>query len=363
MDRTCYSLFSGCGGADVGMAAAGYKSCGGIEYHQPAADIYNLNHEIPVTVADILDIDRIPTVDLLWVSPPCPSFSLANTRRGETDNDLKLASHIARLATNSQPRSIAIENVRGYQHSQSLKIILKAIESSGYQIVQSIENAANYGTPTTRERLIIRASKGRILPLVQTHQKPSNQLGLFDLPSWISWWDAIADRIGNLPKSQLTDKQIAAIESSINLPIQIDSIGRNNRLNYTIRSADRPSITVVATQSKHPIRILIERAGYYNLPNIYPSDRSAPTIRSAPSIDDKGSYRISHNILDRADCYAADIGCLAAWQGFPADDYQWGDNRGESGRAIGNAVPPPLARAVAKSLVSVTPIALAPTFV
>jgi site-specific DNA-cytosine methylase len=51
---TCYSIFSGCGGSDVGMIAAGYESIGGIEYHQPAADIYNLNHSHPVTVADVL---------------------------------------------------------------------------------------------------------------------------------------------------------------------------------------------------------------------------------------------------------------------------------------------------------------------
>lgn len=47
-------------------------------------------------------------------------------------------------------------------------------------------------------------------------------------------------------------------------------------------------------------------------------------------------------------CLSADVRCLAAWQGFPAD-YDWCDNRGEAGRAIGNAVPPPLAKAIALS--------------
>jgi DNA (cytosine-5)-methyltransferase 1 len=158
LKKTCFSLFSGCGGADCGMVAAGYKSLGGIEHHQPAADIYNLNHPVPVTVADILTTGSIPTVDLLWISPPCPSFSIVNANRGETDNDRALAHHLARLITDSRPNSIAIENVRGYAQSQSLAIIISTLLELGYEIRQSIECAANYGTPTTRERLIVRAS-------------------------------------------------------------------------------------------------------------------------------------------------------------------------------------------------------------
>jgi site-specific DNA-cytosine methylase len=166
------------------MAAAGYTPIGGIEYHQPAADIYNLNHPVSVTVADILSIDSIPTVDLLWLSPPCPSFSIVNANRGETDNDRALAHHLARLIKNSRPNSIAIENVRGYAHSQSLAIIISTLLELGYEIRQSIECAANYGTPTTRERLIVRASMTPMRDLIPTHQKPSNQLSLFALPDW-----------------------------------------------------------------------------------------------------------------------------------------------------------------------------------
>ena len=89
--------------------------------------------------------------------------------------------------------------------------------------------------------------------------------------------------------------------------------------------------------------------GYYGgKPKHYIDTIPAPTIRSSPSIDDKGCYRVSHNIWDGIDCLDADIKCLAAWQGFPKD-YRWGDNKGEAGRAIGNAVPPALAISVALS--------------
>lgn len=387
MSKTCFSLFSGAGGSDCGMIAAGYTSSGGIEYHQPAADIYNLNHKAPVTVVDILSIEKIPTVDLLWCSPPCPSFSIANTNRGETQKDLELGYHLATLIRGSKPRSIAIENVRGYAKSKSLSIILSALEDLGYEVRQSIECAANYGAPTTRERLIVRASLDPISPMVHTHQKASNQLGLFSLPTWVSWWDAIEDRIEELPISRLTDNQIKAlIQKNITAPLLVNGDGNNYQSSYTTRRASDPAPTVTSSIAKHPMRILvdtcntrsgryttrsnhepsytitrrhgestsysrllIERVGYYNgSPNTYEDNLPSPTIRSAQHIDDKGSYRVAYNILDRYDCYAADIKCLAAWQSFPAD-YNWGKNRGEAGRAIGNAVPCKLSEAVAKS--------------
>lgn len=386
--KTCFSLFSGCGGSDVGMVDAGYNAIGGIEYHQPAADIYNANHLNPLNVTDVLDVGRIPNVDLLWASPPCLSFSIANKDRGETDRDIRLAKHIAMLMIESRPRSIAIENVRDYRRSQSRKIITEALENQGYTIAMSVENAANYGTPSTRERLIIRASLDGLNQLHHTHTSNPKYMPLFPLPTWISWWDAIADRIEELPRSQLTDKQKSALEKQGFLaPLLVDGAGNNYNSSYTTRTHYHPAHTITATIAKHPIRvlidlnnprggsytsltedkpahtitagsgikynfatkILIDRVGYYGgTPKHYPHTIPAPTIRSSPSIDDKGCYRVSHNIWDGIDCLAADIRCLAAWQGFPKD-YQWGDNKGEAGRAIGNAVPPALSKAVALS--------------
>lgn len=387
--KTSGSLFSGCGGADCGMKQAGYTNIFGIEYHQPAADIYNLNHPHPVTVADILTIQSIPTVDLLWLSPPCPSFSLANADRGETENDLNLARHLAKLITDSRPNSIAIENVRGYAQSQSLSIIIATLLELAYEVRQSIECAANYGTPTTRERLIVRASMTPMRDLIPTHQKPSNQMSLFALPDWVSWWDAIEDFWDDLPRSRLTENQARILQAQgIIAPLLVNGDGNKNYSSLTTRTATLPAATITATIAKHPMRILvdvcnprggdytirsheqpshtitakqgnrvssnskilIERVGYYNgEPHTYPDTIPAPTIRASQHIDGfRGSYRVAYNVVDNYDCFAADIRCLAAWQGFPCD-YQWGSNKGEAGRAIGNAVPPMLSLAVAKS--------------
>ena len=397
MIKFCYELFAGAGGAGCGMAQAGYTPLGGVEYHPPAADIYDLNHEFPLTRANILDVDRIPSVDLLWASPPCPSFSIANQNRGEKDNDIALAQHVAKLMVESRPRHIAIENVRAYGKSKSLAIIYEALVNAGYDITSSVECAANYGAPTTRERFIFRATLGTLGPIVQTHFNPSKtkQQELFgERPKWNGWWDAIAHLVDELEPSHLTENQIKSFEnwmrknwdltpplliSTANaggndgrenphrhptltyskpaytitagggMPkILIDGAGNKNNTDYTIRNEEQPSHTVTASHAKHPIRILIERVGYYNgNPGTWQPEVPSPTIRSSQHIDDKGSYRVAYNIVDGYDCYKASIDCLAAFQGFPT--YNWGKNRGEAGRAIGNAVPPQLSRAIALS--------------
>lgn len=348
--KTCYSLFSGCGGSDVGMEMAGYRSIGGIEYHHPAADIFDQNHNIPLVRSNIHNIRSIPSIDLLWISPPCPSFSIANINKGETDRDIALATHIADLISSSNPRHIAIENVRGYRDSRSLQIIIDRLTEMGYSIDIAIYNAADYGTPTTRQRLIVRSSLDKLHRVIKTHQKPCAQMGLFDLPSWISWWDAVGDRVGELPRSRLTDNQIRSLDNYqqkgrlVKLPCIVDSANsRGDEARLSVWESDRPCWTITGTS----IILLIERCGYRDSPNVY-HDVPSPTIRSMQHIDDKGSYRVAYNIIDSYDCYDADVKCLAAWQGFPSD-YDWGDNRGEAGRSIGNAVPPPLAKAIALS--------------
>lgn len=348
------------------------KLTGGVEYYQPAADIYNANHSVPVTVANILDIDRLPdNIDLLWASPVCKSFSRANRKRGETDLDTKIASHVARLMVGARPRHIAIENVRDYIGSDSFNILWAALAGAGYNLDDRIYNCADYGVPTTRERLVIRASLEPLGKVVRTHRDPianridANQLTLFPverLPDWIGWYEAIADRLEDLPESRLTQKQKMAICERFNnsLPIYlpskmlVDTTRSRPGQGSTVLAPEAPAFTITAEAGKRLVtrsRILVERVGYFGTPKIY-ADCPMPTIRAAPHIDDRGSYRVVYNIIDeKYRVFAADIRCLAAWSGFPPD-YKWGDNRGEAGRSIGNSVPPNLAKAIALSFAS-----------
>ncbi len=310
----CASLFSGCGGADAGMAMAGFKPVFGLEYDPAIAGLFQLNHPAELLCSDILKVNLIPSVELLWVSPPCPSFSIANRKRGETANDIALASHIAMLMVGANPQHIAIENVPGYAQSHSFGVLHTALVLAGYQVDSAIYNAANYGVPQKRRRLIVRASRGNWGAVIPTHSQDIEQLGLFGSQKpWQTWLEAIED-------------------------IQLEAGG--------LTENQRKAIGAIAPQN-----LLIERTGYRGKPKFWQAE-PAPTIRSHIHYDGKGCFRTAYNILrSGGQCLKANIQCLAAWQSFPIN-YKWGDCKTTAAKAIGNAVPPLLAEAIARSFLN-----------
>jgi DNA-cytosine methyltransferase len=306
MDKTSFELFCGGGGAAEGIRQAGYTSLGAIDYHQPAVDIYNLNHPVKATCQDILDLKDIPHVDLLWMSPSCKSFSHANVGGQESDNDLKIANKLCDLIGYSRPRNIAIENVPQYQNSNSLDLILTKCKAIGYRCYSSIELASDYGAPTSRKRLIIRLTSNSQLPFIKRSDRPNT-----------NWFKTIEHLVDNLTYSELTDVQ------------------KN---------------VMTLMRSNHPV--VIERCGYYKSPKVYPSTSSFPTIRAHPHHDQKNKFRVALNlVLPNGKVKVITYQALALIQGFPAD-YRWGVDRVEACKAIGNSVSPPLSKAVAESFLT-----------
>jgi DNA (cytosine-5)-methyltransferase 1 len=312
MVRSCASLFSGCGGSDTGMRMAGFTPVFGVEFDPEIAKLFALNHAADLQVTDILEVRSIPSVDLLWVSPPCPSFSLANQNRGETAQDIKLAQHLGFLICESKPENVAIENVPAYSKSQSFAILVDALLRGGYQVHAAIYNSADFGVPQQRKRLIIRASRHCLSQVGQSHSRSPEQLDLFgEKRRWVGWSEVID--FNHLQEQPLTQNQLAAL------------------------GANPPTLT------------LIERTGYRGgVPCYWSEKHPAPTIRSHPHHDRKGTYRVAYNVAYGKESFAADNLCLAAWQSFPAD-YRWGESRAVAAKAIGNAVPPLMAAAISRS--------------
>lgn len=137
--KRSFCLFTGLGGANVGLRQAGYQDLGGIEINQNVAAIHDLNFEQKVMVGDVLSLaSKTPLVDLLWASPPCQSFSLANPNRGETELEINLAYAICASISRSKATEVIIENVPDYLKSISFSIITSFLKSEGFEIQTSI---------------------------------------------------------------------------------------------------------------------------------------------------------------------------------------------------------------------------------
>lgn len=166
------SLFSGCGGADLGIV--GNFEFNGKKYDKnpfslvyaldidnKALNTHRLNFQCDkVVCGDICDIDTkdIPEHDVLVGGFPCQSFSTVNPTKDPFDDRANLYKQMVRIAKEKRPKVFIAENVKGLMTLHKGSIIAKIIkdfEDAGYIVKKQLIRCADYGVPQRRERVII----------------------------------------------------------------------------------------------------------------------------------------------------------------------------------------------------------------
>lgn len=155
------SLFSGCGGLDLGFEQAGFRIAWANEYDRVIVPTYRRN--FPHTPLDTRSIATIPTDDIppavgIIGGPPCQSWSEAGAKRGINDPRGQLFLEYIRVLREKQPRFFLAENVSGMlapRNQPALQRILAAFGDIGYHVSYRLLNARHYGVPQDRERVII----------------------------------------------------------------------------------------------------------------------------------------------------------------------------------------------------------------
>ena len=214
---TALSFFSGAMGLDLGIEKAGFDVKLACEIDKFCRQTIALNRPGTALLSDINDysaedilsaagLSVSDDVDLVMGGPPCQAFSTAGKRKGFHDDRGNVFLKYIDLAIALQPKFIVIENVRGLlscplshrPHDQrgagfpdlsedelkggALNFVLSKLKQSNYSYSFNLYNAANYGTPQIRERVvIICARSGESVPFMPpTH----SQNGEFGLPKW-----------------------------------------------------------------------------------------------------------------------------------------------------------------------------------
>ena len=205
------TLFSGGELAGVGIAAAGWRHAWGVEYDPTIAAVAERNG-FGVTVADVLACDprSFEPVDALHASPVCTRASNANNSAELNDEgtkeaplDVAMGEKVAEFIDVLAPRVVTIENVYAYRNFKAFGKITAALTRGGYFWDFDHLNAADYGVPQTRRRLILRAVKGALLP---------------HLPApvpWVGWYAAIEDLLDTLPASEFAPWQLARLPADL----------------------------------------------------------------------------------------------------------------------------------------------------
>lgn len=155
------SLFSGAGGMDLGFEKAGFDIVWANDFFKEAVESYKKNVSPNIVYGDITKIDssEIPDdVDLVIGGFPCQGFSVANTKRSMKDKRNFLYKEMLRIIKDKNPKFFVAENVKGLLSMEKGKVfemIKKDFESLGYKVDAKLLNAAEYGVPQARERLVI----------------------------------------------------------------------------------------------------------------------------------------------------------------------------------------------------------------
>jgi len=227
---TCLDLFAGCGGLTIGLGQAGIKVSWANEIDAHAAETYRRSHpgctvfeeDVNLLYRRLLDRDtdlpRPGEVDLVAGGPPCQGFSGYNRHRSAEDPRNSLVESFLDVVAHLKPRYVLMENVPGMLSLDKGRVpalLLAALESLGYQARLGILQAGYYGVPQNRWRVFIVAASAGLTPPafplpVHTFPRttifgatafranvvkpPGSKADLFWQPApMVTVWDAISD--------------------------------------------------------------------------------------------------------------------------------------------------------------------------
>lgn len=301
-------ICAGAGGQALGLEQAGFEHVALVEYEQEYCDCLKHNRpEWNVICQDVHYFDGKPfrgKIDLLSGGVPCPPFSVAGKQLGSKD-ERDLFPEMLRLVGEIQPKVVMIENVRGLMSStfdQYRYSILVALMKLGYTTHIQLLNASDYGVPQLRPRVIIIGVSKRLKDTFvypYPHGKDTCTVGdtLYDLMSKNGWEGAEAWR----------------------------------------KKAQSIAPTIVGGSKKHGGADLGPTRARMAWAELGIDGRGVAD--ESPQRGFVGMPRLTSRMIARI-------------QGFP-DDWSFGDKKTKACRMIGNAFPPPVARAVGERILRV----------
>jgi DNA (cytosine-5)-methyltransferase 1 len=367
--RRVVDLFCGAGGLSYGFErAGGYVTVAGIDLLQDRVDTFTANHEHAyglagdirrVEPADVLEL--VGRVDVVVGGPPCQGFSSIRPFRTLTERDPRnnLVENYVLMLVALQPDWFVFENVVGlvtHEGGSKLDAIIVAFSEAGYRVSWRVVNAAMYGVPQSRERVVI---VGNRLGVEFVWPRPTHFIEyksmagrrpevirpepIFDgpLPPAIT----LIDAIGDLPP--VDSGQEATTYLSAAQPPYAREI-RNGATSLTWHRSTQHSAKMLeiirhAGSSIADLPPGLVTSGFSSCYSRLDADRPSNTI--TVNFVHPSSNRCIHPYQDRA--LTPREG--ARIQSFP-DTFQFCGTSAQVVKQIGNAVPPRLGEVIAQRI-------------
>lgn len=368
-------LFAGAGGLSLGFEQAGFDVVAAVEIDpiHAAAHAYNFpTCAVLARSVQGLSGDQIRAaagigdrpVDVVFGGAPCQGFSLIG-QRALDDPRNSLVRDFVRIVDELRANYFVFENVKGLtvgRHRAFLQELIEAFTERGY-VIQSpwrVLDAANYGTPQHRERLILMGAREGLPSPAYPH--PVCRAADRQRPAELPAGPTCADALGDLPDAEAFPELLRTDEVSVNWWGELSQYARemrcldNDAWHHGYPRKWDPSRLTASMRTDHtPIsrRRFAETvpgsvepiSRFYKLA----PDGLSNTLRAGTDAA-RGAFtspRPIHYLHNR--CIT--VREMARLHGFP-DWFRFHETKWHGARQIGNAVPPPLARAVASEIMT-----------
>jgi DNA (cytosine-5)-methyltransferase 1 len=333
---TLADVFAGCGGMTRGFIDSGsFDSVFAVELDPDAVETYRRNFGNHVYEGGIESVAKFPRVDVLIGGPPCQGFSLLN-RESVGFARRELWREYARALEQTKASAFVMENVPQLLESEEYREFKRTAEELGYRVDQAVLNAADFGTPQTRRRAIAIGSRLGVPPWPPaSHRDP--QSGDDGRPEWRTFREAV-DGLPLRPDMKSWHRPRSPRPESIRRYKAVPRDG-GNRFDMQ-RNLDRAGLGDLVPRCWRE-----KPTGTTDVFGRLWWDRPAFTIRTEFYKPEKGRYL--HPSAHRPITLREAARCM----GFE-DDFILPEDQSMTSvaRQIGNAVPPPLAAALAKAL-------------
>ena len=358
-------LCCGAGGLSLGLHEAGFDVLG-VELVAEAVETHR-RHVGPCDHASLWDYSPREEYDLVAGGVPCQSFSVAGKRASTCDPRGQLYVPFLRIAQEANARAVLIENVRGMLSSSSdthglavLEIEAAVVAAGFVHVTRCVLDAADYGVPQRRHRLFIvgfrSADDARRFEWPRaTHSRDGG--GLFGLRRWVSVREALGLGLGG--GSMVRDSGAGAERDprSLDEPSYTIRAGASGRAPGGVRLLDQPAPCVSATEQKSALRHNSKggkanprRCGDVLNPALSELENAGLVDRPSTTVDTSGSLSAAgHHKSNKDGAVRVTVDQLRALQAFP-EGFTFAGTKTQRHRQVGNAVPPPLAKAIGLSI-------------
>lgn len=389
-NRSFVSLFSGCGGLDLGFQQAGFRCIGAYDADQVALETHSRNLDSPTFRCD-LSLAHLPNKinvkpAVVVAGSPCQGFSTIGKREiDDKRNDLLLAA--GKIAATLKPNFFIAENVPAVvygSHAKYWEQLIELLRAEGYSCSTLLLKASDFNVAQMRRRLFLVASR-------------KSSMGTLDIPGTGNL--TVGEALGNLESSvanhepvlldcrsteYLIARRIKPGQKLCNVRISDRSVhtwnipevfGDTSKLERailvlvtrlrrrervrTFGDADPVSLAVLKRElgfDPTPQLVALKEKGYirdfekakYDLTHTFNGKfRRLDANGVSPTVDTR--FGAARNFLHPFEDRALTVREAARLQGFP-DTFRFEGGRAQQYKCVGNAVPPPMARSIASQL-------------